>query len=83
VYEYSDGRIVDVVGGGSYKTSRFLSEFERIGFAPFDYDAEIQRARASRQREGGVQLQVDVMDGAQWEIFISSESGPFTLRKWN
>ncbi len=23
------------------------------------------------------------MDGAEWEIIISSESGQFTLRKWN
>jgi hypothetical protein len=82
VYEYRGGEIVGVVNAGTEETHQLLSKLSGIGFKPFDYDAEIQRAEIAK-RNAGDQLDTIVLDGAEWEVTISTDEGRFVVRRWN
>jgi hypothetical protein len=82
VYEYRNGKIVDVVDRGTVETGEFLSRLAAIGFKPFDYDAEVERAEAAK-RSARDDVDTIVLDGAEWEVTIATDAGRFAVRKLN
>jgi hypothetical protein len=85
-YRYKHDSLVGVLGGGSDSRDTVFA-LRAIGFEPFDYAAEVKSCEARIQAEAkarGEQVFAPfVLDGAEYEIVIVTQTGRFTLREWN
>jgi hypothetical protein len=85
-YEFRNGKQVDEFGGGS-ESAGVIEAIRKAGLTPFDFKREVEEITARLQREATARgesfIGPQARDGAEWEIVIATESGPFTLRAWN
>lgn len=81
------GRLVDFFGGSTVESNEMLQQIEKIGFEPFDFEAELKRVDAILAEEAkrtGVQHMTSfALDGAEYEIKFTYGTVDFTLKQWN
>jgi hypothetical protein len=85
-YHFSRGTLTDVTGG-SFQSAEILRELEKIGFQPFSFEAELEKAATAMEqeakREGKEQTIMMTFDGAEFEIRFEFHGSVFSMRRWN
>jgi len=85
-YRFKRGERVQIFGGSSDSAST-VAALRQIGLRPFDFAAEVKscasRLEADAKSRGEEFIPPFVLDGAEYEIVISTPEGPFHLKEWN
>jgi len=85
-YRYSRGERTQVFGGGS-DSARTVQALRSVGLRPFDFAAEVKscaaRLEADAKLRGEEFIPPFVLDGAEYEIVVSTPDGLFRLKEWN
>ena len=91
-YEYDDGIVVDVFGGGS-AVGDLISEIGSIKLTGLDFHKELKEARERLEIENENAKNEDdntsfilvpfALDGAEYEIYADFMGSEFKFRAWN
>ena len=76
-YVYKNGVLVDFQLGGGDVSGEAFDDIEAIGFAPFDYNKEIEVLK-----EQGITEEWFTLDACEMEIMINTNQGKFMLKGW-
>jgi hypothetical protein len=86
-YEVRNGKITDVVGGGSGESEQFLNRLRSIGLESFDFNAEIAETNIRESKKAAMDderfLAPFVADGAEYEITYSFDGISLSFLAWN
>ncbi len=85
-YRYKRGERIQIFGGGS-DSADTVKALRSVGLRPFDFAGEVKSCAARLQAEAKARgedfIPPFVLDGAEYEIVITSPDGPFRLKEWN
>ena len=77
----------DFVTGSSSGSSRVLKEIESVGLEPFDWLHELTVARdrygEAHKYDDSIFAEPSSLDGAEWEIVVTTAKGEFRMKAWN
>ena len=86
-YQFKDGKIVDVFGGGTYGSRELLENLNSIKIKPFDCQYEIETTIITQKenaKKNGTKFKMPiVLDGAKYKIYYSHNDVTVSLTDWN